>query len=126
MNAVLEGTDDPSECADVLEILVRKQLGLEEKRVQVKTTETNPATKKKVAKKAAKKVSKKPTNTKKVEDTPATMAEAQDALRKVAVKYKSGDKAVAVIEDVSGVKTLAECDPKFFSEIVKQANKLVE
>ena len=140
MTATIQEGDNANECSRMLEHMVKSQLGLNVGvlNVDTKTTEKSVATgntggkdlpkqedipkAKKVTKAKAKKV----TKTAVVEPTvEPTIEEVQIALRDVAVHFKDAAKAVAVIEKITGVKTVADVSADKYAEVIAYAKKVV-
>ena len=148
MTATIQEGDNANECSRMLEHMVKSQLGLNVGvlNVDTKTTEKSVATgntggkdlpkqedipkAKKVTKAKAKKVTKakakKVTKTTVIEPTvEPTIEEVQMALRDVAVHFKDAAKAVAVIEKITGVKTVADVSADKYAEVIAYAKKVV-
>ena len=137
MVANIQDGDNATECSRMLEGLVKSQLGLTTGDINVNTTTTE---KKAVtivedgAKTEAPKVVKKTRATKpkakKVVEVEVvaevfTKEDVQMSLRNVAVFHKDPAKAVAIIEKVAGVKTLADVPEAKYAEIIEMAKKVV-
>ena len=148
MTAVIEENDNAAECSRMLEGLVKSQLGLVKGEVNVNTTatasevasnntrgttvseppssdEVKKATKAEKAKatRAANKAKKEAAEIESMGEV--TREQVQNSLRDVAVYFKDGAKAVAIIEKVAGVKTLADVPENKLGEIVAYAKKVV-
>jgi hypothetical protein len=135
MTAVIEEEDNAAECTRMLEGLVKSQLGLikGDLNVNITKTETKPVAPitegtKVETPKAPKKVRKTKAKAEKVVEVVVevvTKEEVQNSLRDVAVFHKDASKAVALIEQVAGVKTLADVPESKYAEIVAMAKKVV-
>jgi hypothetical protein len=135
MTAVIEEDDNAAECTRMLEGLVKSQLGLikGDLNVNITKTETKPVAPitegtKVETPKAPKKTRKTKAKAEKVVEVAVevvTKEEVQNSLRDVAVFHKDASKAVALIEQVAGVKTLADVPESKYAEIVAMAKKVV-
>jgi len=146
ISATLDEKDDASEALDVLEILVRQQLGLDKKVLNVKTTESgsnesnveksvqqesSPEAKKDVPPKATRTRKTKASKAKEeildteIPEVIVTKDDVQNALRDVATHFKTAAKAVAIIEDIAKVKTLADVSPELYSAIIAKCKVVV-
>ena len=122
--ALLGEDDNEQEIASKLKDFV---VGTLNGAVVTTTRTTKPeAPSKKVVKKVAKKAPAKKVEEKVEPEVIPSKDEVQNALRAVATHFKTAAKAVAIIESVAGVKTLAEVDPREYVELINQCNKVLE
>ena len=134
MSAAIRDGDNANECVRMLEHMVKSQLGLKtgDLNVTVHTSETGKV----ASNDGAGKTTPKPKSSPKAKKAPKAkavkaevvnyeMADVQNALRDVAVFHKDASKAVALIETVAGVKTLADVPTDKYTELVNLAKKVV-
>ena len=132
MVATIQDGDDAMEASKQLETIVKNQLA-GKTNVSTTTTEKKASTpitegKKDEAPKTVKKTRKTKVKAEKVVEEVAvevTKEEVQNSLRDVAVFHKDASKAVALIEQVAGVKTLADVPEAKYQELYNMCKKAV-
>lgn len=104
-----------------------KAADVQPKKVEEKTEELTPQQKAARTRKAnkAKKAAKVEEAKEEVPEVIPSIEEVQTSLRGVAQHYQNAAKAVAIIEMVAGVKTMAEVSPDKYKTIIDQCSAVV-